>query len=74
MEIETKEILIGSNLDKALSKDGYDAAFLIILDGRERKNPAYRLSKKAKKGSVYVVTRTDGTAPGEVDYFGVRIA
>ena len=60
-----KEIYLGENLNRAINDDG-----LLILDGRERKNRAAR--RKVPDG-VYQVTRTSGSAPGGVMYWGTQM-
>jgi hypothetical protein len=39
----------------------------VVLDGRENKNPAARV--RVPPGT-YVLEKKDGTAPGDVDYYG----
>lgn len=73
------EMYIGENLDKAnkicgliFVKDA-DGHPLLLLDGRERRNPAYRRGQNATDG-LYRVTRTEGSAPHDVSYYGSRVA
>lgn len=62
-----KELYLGENLNRAVEiRDGKRIA---ILDGREKKNPAAR----AARAGEFVVTRRDGTAPGDVGYYGVQV-
>jgi len=60
------EIYLGENLNRALVS-GPEGELLLVLDGRERGNPA--ADRRVPPG-VYRLTRTDGRAPGCVDYYG----
>lgn len=67
-ETQTAEIYIGENLDMARCPAG-QSPMTLSLDGREFRNPAaYR---RAPAG-VYVITRTEGVAPGDVAYYGYK--
>ena len=64
-----KEIYLGENLNKALVA-GPAGERLLVLDGREWKNPA---AARRVPAGTYRVTRTDGCAPGGVDYYGTAL-
>ena len=61
-----QEIYLGENLNRALVA-GPEGERLLVLDGRERENPA---ADRRVPAGTYRVTRTDGRAPAGVDYYG----
>jgi hypothetical protein len=61
------EIFLGFNLNRAIREYGVRNPIL-DLDGRERRNPA---SNCRVQPGAYRVTRTSGSAPGEVGYWGI---
>ena len=63
-------IYIGENLNRAIVI-GRDGLRYLVLDGREWKNPAAFVRPGVK--GLYEVTRTSGSAPGDVDYWGRKV-
>ena len=63
------EIYLGENLNKAIVV-GPEGERLLVLDGRELKNPA---ADRRVPAGTYLVTRKDGRAPGDVDYYGTAL-
>ncbi|NJL29164.1 MAG: hypothetical protein HC897_15420 [Thermoanaerobaculia bacterium] len=66
--INNEEVFLGTNLNRAKTLDSAGRCIL-VLDGREYGNPDAR--REAARGT-YLLTRREGSAPGDVDYWGVR--
>ena len=65
LEMKEKEMYLGENLNRAV--EVRDGVRFVVLDGRENGNPKAR----ARREGVFKITRQDGRAPGDVDYYGV---
>lgn len=63
-------IYLGGNLNRATVR-GQNGLHYLVLDGRERKNPSAFVRHGVE--GIYEVTRTSGAAPGDVDYWGIKV-
>lgn len=70
---------LGKNLNMArhfrgeLNATDGEGSMLLLLDGRENGNPAAQRAADVPDGQ-YRVTRTDGSPPGDVGYWGEPVA